>query len=98
MCHLERVAAGVCREAGARVTTTTLLALNLPFVERLDERRIEVITNGVPLFHGAQFAIDNTGLATHGSHSATHSVRVAWGSHSATLPEWLGGSHSATLP
>jgi len=38
-CPLERAAARVCREAGARVTTNTLLAdLNLPFVERLDEK------------------------------------------------------------
>ena len=37
---LERAAARVCREAGARVTTHTLLAdLNVPAVDRLDNRR-----------------------------------------------------------
>ena len=58
---LERAAARVCREAGARVTTHTLLSdLNVPSVDRFDNRRIEVITNGLPLHHGAQFAVDTT--------------------------------------
>ena len=96
MCHLERAAAGVCREAGARVTTTTLLALNLPFVERLDERRIEVIANGVPLFQGAQFAIDTTlvsPLTASGANStytgaALHQARQA---KERTFPELTRG-------
>ena len=47
-CPLERAAARVCREAGARVTTNTLLSdLNLPSVDRMDSRRIEVIANGL---------------------------------------------------
>ena len=51
-------AARVCREAGARVSTNTLLSdLNLPSVDRMDSRRIEVIANGLPLFQGAQLAI-----------------------------------------
>lgn len=57
---LERAAARVCREAGARVTTHTLLSdLNL-VVDRLDERRLEVVANGLPLWNGAQVAVDTT--------------------------------------
>ena len=56
-----RAAARVCREAGARVTTHTLLSdLNVPSVDRFDNRRIEVIANGLPLHHGAQLAVDTT--------------------------------------
>jgi hypothetical protein len=44
---LERAATRVCREAGARVTTHTLLSdLNVPSVDRFDNRRIEIIANG----------------------------------------------------
>ena len=58
---LEQAAARVCREAGARVTTHTLLShLNIPSVSHVDNRRIEVIVNGLPLFQGAQLAVDTT--------------------------------------
>ena len=51
---LERAAARVCREAGARVTTHTRLAdLNVQHVQRIDDRRIEVIANGLALWGGA---------------------------------------------
>ena len=47
---MEWAAARVCREAGARVTTHTLLSdLNVPSVDRFDNRGIEVIANGLPL-------------------------------------------------
>ena len=59
-CPLERAAARVCREAGARVTTNTLVRdLNVA-VSRFDDRRIEVIANGLPLWNGAQLAVDTT--------------------------------------
>ena len=46
---LERAAARVCREAGAAVATNVLVRdLNLQ-AARQDERRIEVIANGLPL-------------------------------------------------
>ena len=49
-CPLERAAARVCREAGARVTTNTLVRdLNVA-VSRFDDRRTEVIANGLPFF------------------------------------------------
>ena len=58
---LERAAARMCREAGARVTTNTLLTdLNLDHIHRQDDRRIEVIANGLPIWGGAQLAVDTT--------------------------------------
>ena len=57
---IERMAARICREAGARVTTNTCLRdLNVDSLRRGD-RRLEVIANGLPLFHGAQIAVDTT--------------------------------------
>ena len=56
---LESAAARVCREAGARVRTNVfvrdldLLPQGVP-----DQRRLEVVAEGLPLFHGAQLAID----------------------------------------
>eukprot|EP00438_Fugacium_kawagutii_P030850 Skav210411 [mRNA] locus=scaffold1416:432086:432754:- [translate_table: standard] len=50
----------MCREAGALVRTNVLLRdFNLP-VNRPDERRLEVLAAGLPLYHGAQLAIDTT--------------------------------------
>jgi len=60
---VERAAAPVCREVGARVTTITLISqLNIPSLQRVDNRRTEVIANGFPLFQGAraQLAVDTT--------------------------------------
>ena len=39
---------------------TLLSHLNIPSVSRVDNRRIEVIVNGLPLFQGAQLAVDTT--------------------------------------
>ena len=51
----------MCREAGARVTTHTRLAdLNVQHVQHIDDRRIEVIANGLALWGGAQLAVDTT--------------------------------------
>ena len=58
---LEKAAARICREAGARVTTNTLLTdLNIEHSTRPDDRRIEVIANGLTLWGGTQLAIDTT--------------------------------------
>ena len=57
---LERAAAGICREAGASTTNTRVADLNLAQVTRQDDRRIEVIANGLNLWGGAQLAIDTT--------------------------------------
>ena len=53
-------AARVCREAGARVSTNLFMRdLDLPVGCR-DGRRLEVVADGLPLFNGAQLAIDTT--------------------------------------
>ena len=57
---LERALARICREAGARVATNVPLSrmnLDAPI---LDHRTIEVLANGLPLFHGAQLAVETT--------------------------------------
>ena len=57
---LERAAARVCREAGTAVATNVLVRdLNLQ-TARQNERRIEVITNGLPVWGGSQLAVDTT--------------------------------------
>ena len=57
---LERAIARVCQEAGARVgRNVRLAALNL-HVPVHDARRIEVVCNGLPFWHGAQVAVDAT--------------------------------------
>ena len=58
---MEKAAARVCREAGARVAENVLLhALNVPALSNRDNRQIEVVANGLPLFGGAQLAVDTT--------------------------------------
>ena len=52
--------ARICREAGARVSATVFLRdLDLP-IGAMDQRRTEVIAEGLPVSHGAQLAIDAT--------------------------------------
>ena len=57
---LERAAARICREAGARVATSVALQDLNPDVPPTDGRRIEVVANGLPLWQGAQIAVDTT--------------------------------------
>ena len=57
----ERVCWGRGGEAGARVSTNVFLRdLDLWGINVQDPRRIEVIAEGLPAFHGAQLAIDAT--------------------------------------
>ena len=59
---LERAVARICRHAGARVAANVALReLNLD-APATDGRRIEVVANGLPLWRGAQIAIDTTRL------------------------------------
>ena len=59
--RLECAAAQVCREAGARVSTNVPVRdLDLVAHNNLDGRRLEVIADGLTLWHGAQLAIDTT--------------------------------------
>ena len=57
---MERAMARICREAGASVCTNVLLRDLNTHSSRTDERRIEVIANGLPLWNGSQLAIDTT--------------------------------------
>ena len=60
---LERAAARICREAGAVVAMHTLVRdLNVGSVPG-DDRRIEVIANGLPLWGGMQLAVDTPSQA-----------------------------------
>ena len=57
---LEWAAARVCREAGARVASNVMIRdMNLDS-PATDARRIEVLANGLPLWQGAQAAVDTT--------------------------------------
>ena len=58
---LESVVARICREAGGRVSTNVLLRdLDLHAPIAADGRRLEVAVDGLPLFGGAQLAVDTT--------------------------------------
>ena len=58
---LEKAAARICREAGGRVRTNVLVRdLDLGVVDQFDARRLEVVVDGLPLFQGAQLAVDTT--------------------------------------
>ena len=57
---LERTAARICREAGARVAENVLLR-NLNLDEPvLDDRRLEVVANALAIWGGVQVAVDTT--------------------------------------
>ena len=58
---LESCAARVCGEAGARVSTNMRVQdLDLLPGVPVDNRRLEVVADGLPLFHRAQLALDTT--------------------------------------
>ena len=58
---LESAAARVWREAGACVTENVLVRdLDILAPDAADQWRLEVIADGLPLFHGGQLAIDTT--------------------------------------
>ena len=58
---LESAAGRVCREAGARVATNQFVRdLDLGVPNANDNRRLEVVADGLPLFGGVQLAVDTT--------------------------------------
>ena len=64
---LESATARISREAGGRVTTNVWvrdLDLEGPGPGQVDARRLEVAVDGLPLFAGAQLAIDATIVST----------------------------------
>ena len=55
------VAARICREAGGRVATSVFVRdLDLDLHNAGDARRLEVVADGLPLFGGAELAVDTT--------------------------------------
>ena len=57
---LGRAAARICKEAGARVASHVALRdLDLD-VPAGDGRRVEIVANGIPIWQGAQIAVDAT--------------------------------------
>ena len=60
-CVVDSAAARVCRDAGARVSLNVRVQdLDLARPDVLDNRRLEIVADGLSLFHGAQLAIDTT--------------------------------------
>ena len=58
---VESAASRVCREAGARVATNLFVRdIDLGVPNEGDNRRLEVVADGLPLFGGVQLAIDAT--------------------------------------
>ena len=58
---MERMLAQILREGGARVRFNQFVRdLNVPAVSIQDQRRIEVIAEGLSLYRGKQIAIDTT--------------------------------------
>ena len=53
---LESAAARICREAGARVTTNVMVR----DLDLLPLHQVDALADGLPLFHGAQVALDTT--------------------------------------
>ena len=96
---LESAAAKICREAGGRVATNLFvrdLDVNVPNL--MDNRRLEVVADGLPLFAGAQLAVDTTlvcplhadGTPHRGASTHDGAVQVeAWRRKERTYPELL---------
>ena len=58
---MECAAAQLCREAGARVSTNVHVRdLDFADLNVVDGRRLEVVADGLSLWHGAQLAINTT--------------------------------------
>ena len=78
---MERAAAQVCREAGGRFCVDRFVKdLDLGAFNQLDERRIEVIVDGLSLWHGAQLAVDTTVVSPlHGDGSARRNAATSSG-------------------
>ncbi len=104
---VENVAARICREAGGRVTTNAFLRdLDLDLPQGGGGRRLEVVVDGLPLFGGAQLAVDTTLVsALHGDGTARRRaadedgvvLAVARRTKEARYPELVGPRARARL-
>ena len=98
--------ARVLREAGARVSVNVFLRdLDLP-IGAMDQRRIDVIAEGLPVFHGAQLAIDATLVSPLRANGEPHrrcpdqdgaALTFARRRRERTYPELAGGRGRARL-
>ena len=79
--QLERAAAQICKEAGGRVGVGRFVRdLDLVAFNGFDQRRIEVIVDGLTLWHGAQLAVDTTLVSPlHGDGSARRNAATTSG-------------------
>ena len=74
---LESSAVHVCREAGGCVMVNAFLKdSNIVAPHAADNRRLEVVVNALPLFHGAQLAIDTTMVSPREGWGATPPRRL----------------------
>ena len=94
---LESGAARVCREAGGRVSVNVFVRdLDIAILGVLDNRRLEVVADGLPLFHGAQLAVDTTmvsPLKRDGPafpRATVDGAALAWQRKDSTYPELAG--------
>ena len=100
---LESAAARVCREAGPGVRTNVMVRDLDPLPrDRVDNRRLEVVADGLSLHGGAQLAIDTTlvsPLARDGSvkRGADRTDGAVLGRKERTYPELAGVGGRATL-
>ena len=92
--------------AGARVRTNVFVRdMDLANFENLDERRFEVVADGLPLHGGAQLAIDttmvtplhNNGVARRASSRKGLALEVARKRKEITFPELAGEGGRARL-
>ena len=56
---VESAAARVCREAGGRVSVNVRVQ-DMDMAHPHDNRRLEIVVDGLPLYQGAQLAVDTT--------------------------------------
>ena len=103
---LERAAAQICREAGGRVGVDRFVRdLDLVAFNGFDQRRIEVIVDGLTLWHGAQLVDTTLVSPLHGDGSARRNAATTSGvalrdarrAKERTYPELTGEGGRAKL-
>ena len=74
---VESAGARICREVGGRVAVNVMVRdMDIAAPDPRDGRRLETVVDGLPLFGGAQFAVDTTLVsALHCDGSATAGAR-----------------------
>ena len=103
---LESAAARVCREAGGRVAANLFVRnMDLGLPRARDNKRLEVVVDGLPLYGGAQLAVDTTlvsalngdgepwrGAADHDGVARTWCTRTIGGSRFGSGRQMVRGS------